>query len=136
MEDVFLQELELKQKITSMDLALDFSEENQVLRSLEQLLVSKAEMIDKSLMATVAAENSKITKIVDELGKRLNKALEKRNLDLITQVLNIKQKLYPNGSPQERMDNFLNFYLNDTTLIQKLYEHFEPLDFKYYILER
>lgn len=136
MEDVFLQELELKQKITSMDLSLDFSEENRVLRSLEQLLVSKAELIDKSLMATVAAENSKIAKIVDELEKRLNKALEKRNVDVITQVLNLKQKLYPNGSPQERIDNFLNFYLNDTTLIQKLYEHFEPLDFKYYILER
>jgi bacillithiol synthase len=135
-EDIFLPELELKQKITSQDLSLDFSEENEVLKSLEQLLSKKAEMIDKSLIATVAAENSKITKIVDELEKRLNKALEKRNVDVITQILNIKQKLYPNGSPQERIDNFLNFYLNDDTLIQQIYEHFEPLDFKYYMLER
>jgi bacillithiol synthase len=134
-EDLFLTEHELKQKIAANDLILSFDDEVALLNQLGKLLEEKANLVDKSLVSTVAAEHTKLLKSLDDIQKRLQKGLEKRNLDGIGQIINIKNKLFPNGSPQERVDNFLNFYLNDPEFIQKLYNNFEPLLLKYYIFE-
>lgn len=48
--------------------------------------------------------------------------------------MGLKSKLFPNGSLQERSDNFLNFYLNDNTFLEKLLGTFDPLDFSFNIL--
>lgn len=135
-QDILSDENELKQLVTAKDLSLDYTDATETLEKLGQILKQKALLVDKSLGATVAAEHSKMQKIMDELQKRIHKALERRNTETITQVMNIKQKLFPEGSPQERVDNFLNFYLNDPQFIQHLYEVFEPLEFQYYLITK
>lgn len=134
LQDILLEENELKQLVTAQDLSLDYKDAEETLQKLGDILQQKAMMVDKSLGATVAAEHSKMQKIMDELQKRIHKALERRNGETITQVLNIKQKLFPNGTPQERVDSFLNFSLNNPDFTDQLYDHFEPLEFGYYII--
>jgi len=49
-------------------------------------------------------------------------------------LLGLKAKLFPSGGLQERSENFLNFYLNDSTFIQKLLDNFDPLAFQFNVL--
>jgi len=47
----------------------------------------------------------------------------------------ILEKLFPGGNPQEREDNFLNFYINNPDFINELIDHLDPFDLKYNILK-
>jgi len=59
---------------------------------------------------------------------------EKRlHADKLRQIEVIKDTLFPGGSLQERVDNFLNFYQKDPGFIQALIDHFDPLDFRFTI---
>ena len=68
------------------------------------------------------------------LEKRIIKAQEKKHEQQIKQILNLKEKLFPNGGLQERHDNFLNFYINDDTFIGKLIGTFNPFDYNFNVL--
>jgi hypothetical protein len=46
----------------------------------------------------------------------------------------VKEELFPKGSPQERVDNFLNFYQKDPQFIEHLLKSFDPFDFKFNLL--
>jgi uncharacterized protein YllA (UPF0747 family) len=69
-----------------------------------------------------------------KLEKRIIRAEERNQESNVSQLLNLKNKLFPNKTAQERTDNFLNFYMNDPDFIQKLFHAFDPLDFKYNVL--
>ncbi len=71
---------------------------------------------------------------LENLEKRLKKA-EERNLETeITQLLALKNKLFPNNGLQERSENFLNFYLNNPNFLTQIAQVFDPLDFKMYVM--
>ena len=96
------------------------------------IIKEKASHIDKSLEGFVGAETARVLKEIEVIEKRLKKAQETQNEIALSQLDGIKEKLFPNGSLQERHDNFLNFYLNNPTLIQNLIDHFDPFDFSFY----
>ena len=48
----------------------------------------------------------------------------------------IKERLFPGGSAQERIVNFLMFYLEDPDFIEKLYAHLDPLDYRLVVLRK
>jgi uncharacterized protein YllA (UPF0747 family) len=48
----------------------------------------------------------------------------------VRQLLAVKEELFPDGTPQERADNFLTFYLNDPQFLQKLLASFDPLNYQ------
>ncbi|MCK5370265.1 MAG: bacillithiol biosynthesis BshC, partial [Cyclobacteriaceae bacterium] len=52
----------------------------------------------------------------------------------IKQLEGILEKLFPNGNPQEREDNFLNFYINNPYFIHELIELLDPFKLSYNIL--
>jgi bacillithiol biosynthesis cysteine-adding enzyme BshC len=93
---------------------------------------TKAESIDKSLSGFVGAEGTKALKALENIEKRLKKAHENQNDVAMGQIDNIKEKLFPEGQPQERYDNYLNFALNNPNFIKRLLENFDPLDYSYY----
>ncbi len=95
-------------------------------------ITTKAATIDKSLEGFIGAEGAKTYKSVDNIQKRLKKSLENQNELAMNQISGIKEKLFPNGVPQERYDNYLNFALNNPNFIQTLLDNFDPLEFSYY----
>ena len=97
-------------------------------------VVSKAVEIDKSLEGFVKAEEQKAIKSLQNIEKRLRKSEERNQETSVKQLLKIKQQLFPDGSPQERKDNFLNFYINDSQFIEKLLNAFNPLDYSMNVL--
>lgn len=97
-------------------------------------LAKKAEGVDSTLVAAVEAEKSKVLKGLSNLEARLKKSEERKFETSIGQLMNLKEKLFPGGSQQERKENFLNYYLNDETFIEKLFAVFDPLDLRFNVV--
>ncbi len=134
--DIFKSEAELKE----MELKAASTNEmelDQELAQLKELFISieeKSLAIDKSLKGFIGAMESKIFKDIENIQKRLKKAEEKNHETTLGQINSLKSKLFPNGSLQERHDNFLNFYLNNPDFIKDIQGTFDPLDFRFLLL--
>jgi len=100
-----------------------------------QLIRKQAEAIDKTLGPLVGAEAQRATKSLEKIEQKLLKAEKRFQSDKLKQVEAVKDALFPNGGLQERVDNFLNFYLTDPQFIQKVIQHFDPFDFSFNVLQ-
>ncbi len=94
----------------------------------------QAGVLDKSLEGFVLSEYKKVEKGVGNIQKRLKKAEEQKIEVQINQIKGILDKLFPNGNPQEREDNFLNFYINNPAFIDELIDQLDPFVLKFNIL--
>jgi uncharacterized protein YllA (UPF0747 family) len=83
----------------------------------------------------VGAEKQRAVKSLEKIEQKLLRAEKRFQSDKLKQIEAIKDALFPNGSLQERTDNFLNFYLQDKQFIRKLIDNFDPFDFKLHVLQ-
>ena len=120
---------------------LNFTENNikldQEKKSIEQhfLTIRKnVESIDKTLGPMVAAETKRAFNSLEKIEKKLLKSEKRQQADRLKQIEAVKDVLFPNGNPQERTNNFLNFYQQDTAFIERLLAHFDPFDFSFNVL--
>ncbi len=114
--------------------AHDLSDQREAIKNIFQIIKEKSGVLDKSLEGFVMSEFKKAEKGVENIQKRLKKAEEQKEEVSIKQLEDILEKLFPNGNPQERVDNFLNFYINNPGFINELMELLNPFDLKYNIL--
>jgi bacillithiol biosynthesis cysteine-adding enzyme BshC len=134
--DLFLEEAPLKRKFIECavpEVVNVEAEKEQIVKAFE-VLTQKAVRLDKTLEGFVGAERQKTLHSLENVEKRLKKAEEKNQETGITQLLSIKNKLFPDGQPQERVDNFLNFYLNNPEFLQELMHLLDPLEYRFHIL--
>jgi len=104
------------------------------LRQLFEGIKNKAVSIDQSLEGFVRAEEARTEKALENIQKRLKKA-EEQNLETgIKQIENVYERLFPEGNPQERMENFLNFSINDPGFISAIKEKLDPFDLRFNLL--
>lgn len=99
-----------------------------------QTIRQQAEAFDKTLGPMVGAETQRAIKSLEKIEHKLLRSEKRFQSDKLQQVEALKDSLFPNGSLQERTDNFLNFYLQDPQFIQKLITHLDPFDFRFSIL--
>jgi bacillithiol biosynthesis cysteine-adding enzyme BshC len=134
--DLFLDEHALKMRFLEENASesFDVNAEMALAEQAFEQLVKKAKRIDPTLEGFIAAEQQKALKAIDQIEKRLRKAEEKNQETGLRQLQGLKEKLFPNGTPQERVENFLNFYLNDPQFIDKVLLAFDPFDFRMNIL--
>lgn len=96
----------------------------------------KAQNIDPTLLGSVEAEKTKFFNSLKGLESKLSKAEKKKYEQQTSQIVKVKDKLFPNGSLQERSDNFMPFYLKQGgCFIEMLHQKFDPLAFKFSIFE-
>lgn len=126
-----LKELELKAASTN---EIELDKELEHLKDVFKSIEEKSLAIDKSLKGFIGAMESKIFKDMENIQKRLKKAEENNHDTAMGHIDNLKAKLFPNGSLQERSDNFLNFYLNNPNFIKDIQATFDPLDFRFLLL--
>lgn len=99
-----------------------------------EAIKTKAQALDKSLEGFVMSEFKKAEKGVGNIQNRLKRAEEQKEEISIKQLEGILEKLFPGGNPQEREDNFLNFYINNPGFINALVDLLDPFELKYNIL--
>ena len=130
-EDISL----LKSRYLAQHAAYTFSleSEKKILHEIFESIKNKTRTVDQTLEGFIGAEKAKVMKEIEQIEKRLEKAEEKKQETAIYQIESIKDKLFPDGNLQERVENFLSFYFNDTKFISSLVEIFNPFEFKFNI---
>ncbi|AFM04007.1 bacillithiol biosynthesis cysteine-adding enzyme BshC [Bernardetia litoralis DSM 6794] len=114
----------------------DFLLENErkEIESIFDKVESKSIKTDISLQKSIAGEKHRALKRIEHISKKLRKSEEKKQADSINQIKSIKDNLFPNGSLQERYDNFLNFVINDEDFLIKTQELLNPFDLRFLIM--
>jgi bacillithiol biosynthesis cysteine-adding enzyme BshC len=93
-----------------------------------------ATAIDPTLQQHADAQIKRMIHSLGVIEKKMLRAEKRKQADKLRQAEAVKDFLFPNGSPQERTDNFLNFYQQDPHFIEKLIQCFDPFDFRFNIL--
>lgn len=110
--DLFLPQQKLaNEKVKEIsNFTIDFSKQKAILKQQFSELLLIAEQTDKSFIGAVKAQEAKQIKGLKNLEKRLLKAEKKVHADKMTQIFDIQNQLFTNGSLQERKNNFSEFY--------------------------
>lgn len=98
-------------------------------------VVDKAVAVDVTLKASVEADRQKQLGALKSIEDRIIRAQKKRYETDIQQIRNLKDRLFPGGSLQERYDNFIPYYLKyGPAFFDILLESFSPLPDRFMLL--
>ena len=114
--------------------SLSLGAEKAALADVYRQVEEKVLAIDGSLKGFVGAESSKAFKSLDTIEKRLKKAEEQKQETAVGQLETLKEKLFPDGSLQERQENLLTYHINNPRFIDALLEKFDPFDLRFNVL--
>lgn len=134
---IFLKEEELVKHYVASNSneKLEFDEYHQMLGAMFSEMEKIAERTDKSFVGAVKAQQTKQTKGLKNLEKRLLKAEKRRLGEEVERVRAIKHELFPNSSLQERYNNLIPFYLEyGEEFINSLLKNLNPLELKFTVL--
>ena len=131
-EDLFQDTIMLKREFVEQHTshALKFDNENKTVSKALDAILHKAQMVDPTLEKAVLAETKRFANAVARLEKKMRRAEERNQETGVRQLLAVKDELFPNGGLQERSENFLTFYLNNRTFLQKMVSAFDPFDYR------
>jgi bacillithiol biosynthesis cysteine-adding enzyme BshC len=98
------------------------------------IIRDRANCIDSTLNKFVEAQATRTANSLEKIEQKLLRAEKRVHREKLGQLESVKDTLFPNGSPQERVDNFLNFHQKDPQFIQQLLTAFDPFDFRFNLL--
>ena len=116
------------------DHQLSLGKELETIQHILDQVKDRASKIDATLTKFVGAETQRAVNGLERIEKKMLRAEKRFHTDKLLQLEAVKDALFPNGSLQERTDNFLNFYQSNPTFIQKATDHLAPFDFKFNVL--
>lgn len=134
--DLFLNTQSLVKKFVedNAETSISMKEEKAALAEVFEKIKEKVRAVDGSLEGFIGSEANKSFKSLSNIEKRLKKAEEQNQETAVKQLEGLKEKLFPEGTLQERKENFLNFYINNPHFIKELLDQFDPFDFQFHIL--
>lgn len=106
-EDVIINKYVERQAEQELSFESEIKEAIQVLDS----IIAKSKDIDPTLAKSFSAEKVKVLKSLHQMEGRMKRAEKSKHEININKIRKIKAKLFPNNSLQERVDNFLPYYL-------------------------
>jgi len=129
-EDIFLPTSTLQQHwiAKNSDTQLSLNDEIRAVQAIFDQIRLNAYKIDKTLEASTEAAKTKATDALIRLEKKLYKGEKRNHAVSLTQIENVKSRLFPTGVLQERVLNIAPMYVNyGEDFISSLVENFEPL---------
>jgi len=135
-EEIFIDEDQLIKKKVKLNSNhnLDLKKEIETLKHTFDSIKSQSVKIDATLEKHVGAEHQKAEKSIRDIEKKMLRTEKRNHETLIERIHLIKAALFPNGTPQERKDNFLNFYLADPNFVNNCLDSFDPFDLRFHLI--
>lgn len=100
------------------------------------ILIKEADKIDVTLKPFVEAELQKALKSVDAIKHKLERAQKQKNENAINQIKKLHEKIFPNGTLQERHENFSSVYLSEgEAFLTYLLDNFNAFSKEMYLLK-
>ena len=135
--DLFQNFADWKKAFVQASSAHDFSlmEAKEAMRALFDGLASQVVATDAGLQQAFAAGKVRSEKILSQMGTKLRKAEERKLQVELDRAKGLFAQVAPGGSPQERVVNFMQFYLGRPDFLEELMACFDPFDFSMLVLE-
>lgn len=103
-------------------------EETAAIQNVLAQLKDKATKLDPTLQASAEAAFAKMKHQLQTLEKKMLRAEKRKMSDQLQRITRLKNGISPNGSLQERYENFIGYYAAmGHQYIDTLYKHIEPL---------
>ncbi|RDV13912.1 bacillithiol biosynthesis cysteine-adding enzyme BshC [Pontibacter diazotrophicus] len=136
-EDMFMSFPELKKHLSDQlhEEEINLEAQRDTVAAAFAAVEELAKDIDPTLVKAVGAEAQKAYNALQMLEKKISKARDSKHEQTFKQLENLKDKLFPNGTLQERHDNLLTYKTNNPEFIPALVDAFDPFEFKFTILE-
>ncbi len=136
-EDLFAEEHVLRKNFVKRHSELDLNLTPELATFGQQFasLEAKAVAVDATLGGAVRADFKRLLNRLDWLEKRLVRAEARRQEVGLRQLAEVKAHLFPNGSAQERVQNFMTFALPHPDFLHAMASVFDPLEYRYYVVE-
>lgn len=136
-ENIFKTESELIQHLQENKSQLfSLNNEKELLEKNYSIIFDKIDSIDKTILISAKAELQKALNGINSIESKVNKSIKQKFETENNQLKTIKNKLFPNQSPQERFDNFSAFYLKfGEDLFNVLFDKIDPLTANMLIIE-
>ena len=98
-------------------------------------LKAKASSIDPTLLQHLEALETKFGKQLDNAEKKMVRAEKRKHAAGREKLLKLRARLFPGGSLQERVDNFMPYYADHgRSFIDQVYRHSLALEQKFVVL--
>jgi bacillithiol biosynthesis cysteine-adding enzyme BshC len=136
--DIFKETEELKKAFVLRTAIgnLDLEAEKNNLSQVFEQVKSKAALTDATLVNVIGAEQQKALQGLENIEKRLMKALKQRNETELNQLEKLKQQLFPENILQERYDNFSSYYAaHGSSFIEGLIRELDPYQKEFLLIE-
>jgi hypothetical protein len=116
--------------------ALVLKDEYEAIEKLYDGLEEKARSIDITLVASVGAERKRALKSIGKLEHKYLKAEKKKFAWQGDQIRQLRSRLFPGNSLQERKENFMPWYAQEGhAFLDRVYKALKPVTDQFIILE-
>ena len=133
--DLFLGKSRLEKKALKVidDRNKNFSDEILKIKNSFNKIADKFSSVDKSMKPHVLANSKRTEKILIQMENRFVKSLKSENKKLVSQVGDLYDEIFPEGSIQERKENIMSYY--NSNFISNLFRELDPLELKFKIIK-
>jgi bacillithiol biosynthesis cysteine-adding enzyme BshC len=94
----------------------------------------QAATIDPTMSQHVEAQWAKTEKRLDIMEKKFIRAEKRHHTDLLRQIEEVLDTLFPGGGLQERHTNIMEFYQTNQAIIQELKDLLDPFDYSFNVI--
>lgn len=102
---------------------------NEMIKNIDstiQQMIDELKKVDNQLASKLIKHKNEQIAFFNKLKKEINEKLKEKSEQDLTKVIKIKETLFPNGTPQERFENYLQYDTNyPTLLIQNIFDDLE-----------
>ena len=119
-EDFFTEKDKLVKNYALNQQPFSLDKEKEGLKDLYNTIRTEISKVDKTLEATSEAELQKALKGIEMLEQKSTRSIKQKNEQAINQIETIYARLFPNDVPQERVENFLRFYLTNPDFVEDI----------------
>ncbi|HLP20680.1 MAG TPA: bacillithiol biosynthesis BshC, partial [Chitinophagales bacterium] len=116
----------------NMDAGANLSAERLAAEELFVTVLAKAEAVDVTLKQSATGERQKLITALENLEAKMVKAEKRKQETTVTQIRSIHDSLFPNGTLQERHDNFIGYVESD--FISAIVQYMDAFDKQFKVL--
>ena len=127
----------VNQKVSEIsEFPIDLTLQKEQLKNQFKQIHAIAQQTDQSFLGAVKAQEVKQINGLENLEKRLLKAQKRKHQDELNRIISLQNEFFPNGSLQERNDNFAEFFVEyGTGMIDLLVDNQKPLSNEFLCLK-
>jgi uncharacterized protein YllA (UPF0747 family) len=122
--NVLLKEIALSEVEYEVSLDTEQADLNEIKLS----LIDKAKVIDQSLIGMIEAEFSKFSKSIEKIEQRLIKSEKSKHEKKGKKIIKLQEKIFPAGGFQERYENFIPYFVDNSNFVNDILEELKPDD--------